>query len=376
MRRWTGLMGLLLTLAAAPAEAQFVPLGQMFRPKIEADPHKDYDLTDREGPFMIMAATFSGEVAEDQARELTLELRARFQLEAYVFRKTFDLNDRIPTGKLTPDGQAGMARYRRGGRPTEWAVLVGNFSNVDAASETLKQVKQLQPRCMTLSEDKPDARNLGALRYMQSLMQQSGDSPDPKSIRGPLSYSFVTLNPLKPKNAVVSRGLTPEIVALNRPLEYSLLKSPGRYSVKVATFTGRVITDPNEVARLEGKEVTDSQLARGERLAHDLTKELRKRGYEAYEFHDRYASMVFVGSFDDLGPKIEGEIQLRDDIVRIMENFGAHKQTDPNGQPNAKVGQPKQVTVGPNQVPIALDIQPLIVEIPRESVGAAYNQRW
>ena len=43
--------------------------------------------------------------------------------------------------------------------------------------------------------------------------------------------------------------------------------------------------------------VADQQ-RKGQYKAHKMTVALRAKGYEAYEFHDRYASIVTVGSYD------------------------------------------------------------------------------
>ena len=47
--------------------------------QLEARPDEMYPITDENGPWMIMAATFSGDEAEDQARELIYELRKELQ---------------------------------------------------------------------------------------------------------------------------------------------------------------------------------------------------------------------------------------------------------------------------------------------------------
>ena len=53
------------------------PLGKRLIPfkRIDADPNKSYPLTAENGPWLIMAATFSGEKAREQAQELVYELR-------------------------------------------------------------------------------------------------------------------------------------------------------------------------------------------------------------------------------------------------------------------------------------------------------------
>lgn len=88
------------------------------------------------------------------------------------------------------------------------------------------------------------------------------------------------------------------------------------------------------------------------------------KGYEAYEFHDVYASIVTVGSFESTGtPRPDGQTEINPQIHRIMETF--------KGQPPANGGQiAAQLVVG-----IPLDLQPILVHVPKESLGAAYAQR-
>ena len=105
-----------------------------------------------------------------------------------------------------------------------------------------------------------------------------------------------------------------------------------------------------------------------EELAHRLTMALRQKGYEAYEFHDRYASMVTVGSFNSVGtPRADGKIEINPQAHAIMETFGADKKVTP-GQNTAQVGNPK-IEAG-----IPLDIQPMLVETPKRSIGAQFER--
>ena len=73
------LVGAVMTLVpvsliqGAPPWAKLLPFA-----RIEADPNKEYWLSEENGPWMIMAASFTGEGARTQARELILELRRDF----------------------------------------------------------------------------------------------------------------------------------------------------------------------------------------------------------------------------------------------------------------------------------------------------------
>ena len=71
--------------------------------RVEADPNKDYRLTDRNGPWMINACTFCGNGAQRQARELVLELRKRYKLTACTYSKKFEVRE--------GDDRGGIDRY-------------------------------------------------------------------------------------------------------------------------------------------------------------------------------------------------------------------------------------------------------------------------
>ncbi|MFW6124704.1 MAG: hypothetical protein ACOC46_01040, partial [Pirellulales bacterium] len=96
---------------------------------------------------------------------------------------------------------------------------------------------------------------------------------------------------------------------------------------------------------------------------HRLTVALRMKGYDAYEFHERHASIVCVGSFSSVGkPRQDGKIEINPKIHLLMKKFGARKVSVP-GQP---AGMERKSVVG-----IPLDIQPIPVKVPKESISAA-----
>jgi hypothetical protein len=187
--------------------------------------------------------------------------------------------------------------------------------------------------------------------------------------RGPMQNAFITTNPLLPDEYFVPKGIDRLVLEMNEPVKFSLLDCPGKYTVKVATFTGRVVIDQKQIEDIEkhGKPF-ESQLADAADKAHRLTLSLRQKGYEAYEFHDRYASMVTIGSFNSVGtPRADGKIEINPQAHAIIQTFGAERKVTP-GQVAAQVGQPK-VEAG-----IPLDIQPMLVEVPKRSLAAQYER--
>lgn len=371
MHRWQWIALATLLVLCSTQLGWTGPL-DFFRPRVEADPNKSYWLTEDQGPWMIMAASFSGEGAEGQAHDLVIELRKTYGLEAYMFRRTFDFSGKVRANGITSDGSAKYGVYRRGGTREEIAVMVGNFADVEDPKsqrtlDTLKSIRHGDLQCLRLDRNGKDYRSLALLRVLQThVNQNAGNQHTENAKRGPLSYSFVTTNPLLPDTYFNPRGLDPTVVSWNEPVEFSLLKCKSKYTVKVATFTGAVIVDPKKIKKIEATGGATSRLAKGAIKAHQLTEELRRMGYEAFEFHDRYSSIVTIGSFNELGPQINGQIQLDQRIVKLIEVFGAYRDANnPNG---AQVGEPKKL------LGIPFDIQPQIVEVPRPSISAAYRR--
>jgi hypothetical protein len=101
------------------------------------------------------------------------------------------------------------------------------------------------------------------------------------------------------------------------------------------------------------------------RAAHDLTEALRGKGYEAYEFHDYCASIVTVGNFNSIGEKRpDGKIELDPKVVRTINAFKAEPKTLPGE--NTPTMVPKTI------VGFQFDVQPILVNVPRRSIGADY----
>jgi hypothetical protein len=369
-------------LAAAPPWPSFLT-----SKRVEADPAKEYAVSETNGPWMIMASTFSGEGAEDQARDLVLELRKRYKLPAYLYRKRFDYSQPVEARGVDRAGRPLLMKYRRGGEIEEIAVLVGDFAAADAAEtqQVLRKIKSAQPTSLLPGERQSTSQSLAGLRTMQKLLLP--DPPPPSWVdrygqrkarqlwaerknRGPMGHAMVTTNPLLPPDYFVPKGLDKLVVDMNKGVAHSLLDCPGKYSVKVATFTGHaILLDRKNAEALERGVEPKSWLVDAAKNAHTLTSELRRQGIEAYEFHDRGSSIVTVGSFDSVGlPRPDGKIEINPQVHAIMKRFGAETAAA-GGPAGPQVGRPKTLAGVP------FDVQPLPVEVPQRSVGADYARR-
>ncbi len=337
-------------------------LSLLTRDRVEADPNKEYRLAEENGPWTILACTFSGDSAEEQARELVLELRSRYKLPAYMHRMHFDLEAAEGRGMNRYGGRMQM-RYRRGNSVDEIAVLVGDYPAVDdpEAQRTLRRLKQFEPESLQIDESRPTARNLAGWRALASQINLDREAT------GPLSKAFVTTNPLLPRDYFAPNGVDSEVLEWNTGVKHSLLDCPGRYTLQVATFKGRTLIKQDEIEAVErGERNLRSGLADAADKANRLCLALRMMGYEAYQFHDRYASIVTVGSFESVGtPRPDGKMEINPTIHGLMQKFAS--------QPANIPGQPAGALALKTVVGIPLDIQPIPVEVPKRSISAAIN---
>lgn len=366
-RRFWPLWLAMILLGALPCGAEAAPWDQLLTLKpVEASADKDYPLTEDRGPWMIMACSFSGEGAEQQAKELALELRKKYKLPAYVYRKSFDFRGKTQGKGIDRYGDSLKMRYQRGEMVQEIAVLVGDYPAIDdpEAQETLEKLKyQCHPDCLKLDKDKPTAMNLAGLRVIQQYLLPDGNK---KKNKGPLGHAFLTTNPMLPDEYFVPKGLDPLVIKANEGVEHCLLDCPGKYTVQVAHFTGKTVIKQDEVEAIRsGKVAMKSSLADAAERAHRLTEALRMKGYDAYEFHDRYASVVTVGSFQSVGmPRQDGKIEIDPQVQKVIETFRARTQNLP--------GQPSGAMVPQTLAGVPFDIQPIPVQVPKRSVSAAY----
>jgi len=335
--------------------------------RVEADPDKAYRLTEENGPWLITACSFSGEGAERQARDLVHELRRRYKMPAYTHKMRFDFGEEDSGRGVDRFGEPLKMRYRRGSELEEIAVLVGDYPAVDdpQAQKTLHKLKYSKPKCLELGGQRSTNRSLAGLRWMHKQMLADGNE---KKKKGPMGHAFITTNPLLPKEYFVPTGIEEFVLKMNKGVKHSLLDCPGKYTVQVAHFTGRVTLKQREIEDVKkGAKVKDSLLAEAAEKAHKLTKALRVKGWEAYEFHDRYTSIVTVGSFNSIGtPRPDGVTEINPKVHAIIETFKAKRASTPGSPAGAFL---PRVVLG-----IPCDIQPKPVHVPKRSISVAHNR--
>ncbi|MFH5803271.1 hypothetical protein [Alienimonas sp. DA493] len=266
---------------------------------VECDRSKRYTLGKQNGPYMIMVAAISplrggnkeGMTPAEAADQVCYELREQ-GIPAYVYD--------VPTeteslSTLSRDGEQRdrlMATMRGG-----VCVLACNFPSADdeRTQRALELIKS-QVKCPTLEPVAADGgftRTKGGGFFKRTMGRY----------KSPLSRAFVTVNPLLDAEQVrqLRKIRDPLLTALNSSEEYSLHKCPGKYSVVIKEFRGKTLTQVSgtKTADLGERVEVSDELNEGGRDAWELCQILRNReGHEAYVWHDRYRSVVTVGSFD------------------------------------------------------------------------------
>ena len=273
---------------------------------VEADPNKEYKLTETEGPYLIFATALAGPTARQDAHALVLELRSKYKWNAYVFEKDFARDARQDFGQNRSSRSRPTYQYKNPGE-TQFVVLIGNFPSLEdnQLKRMVEEVRQAKP---------------------ESLKGKTSAT----AFSFPMAYG--TSNPMLPPEH--KQGTVDAFVeSLNKGRPYSLLQNPRRYTIQVATFTGRAIMKPEEIRAIEeGRSSFDrdvSALEIGERSAAELCKVLRSRGVDAYEFHDRNASIVTVGGFDQPGKPMPDGTMAPD--PHILQTIQRHQGQVVNG---------------------------------------------
>jgi hypothetical protein len=349
---------------------------------------KTPELTEKAGPWLIMVMSFAGEDGEQQAARLANELRTKHKLKTYTYTHSFNIDASehamgYEVVELSDDQKTIVPKTMTTSSPNrfdETAVLVGDFASVDdpQAQRTLEKIKFLKPEALPEVDFESDVLDddLAGGRLYARRMWLVKDSK-----WGPLSTAFMLANPLLPDEFFQSRKTDKLVLELNSGLKYSLFDCPGQYSVKVATFSGATIYDQNEIAKIKAEEdrkrrkgegITESKLANAAKRATLLTHELRRQGFEAYEFHDRYESYVCVGSFDYLTTEERGSKRNHPGIEETILKFKSSSIQRGNGmiQSQSEVPLPPKFL----EAGIVCDVQPLPVLVPKKDEVRAANR--
>jgi hypothetical protein len=346
-------LGAMATAVAGPPSV----LSIFSRRTVEADANADYTLSEEHGPWLILAASFGGEEGKQRARALVQELRGSYNLPAYVYHERFDF-------RRPADQDRGSHRQVRYANPHEYAayaVLVGEFDSVNHPhmKKTLETIKTARPRVLETADRENEAGPVGPIRALQNRIWRAKETQP----RGPMYNAFVTRNPILPDDFYSAPEVDSFVRQLNDGIEHSLLSCPGKYTVVVRTFEG------NSAMVVGGNE--DSFQPSGERLdraaedANRMCLALRKKGVEAYQFHDRFSSIVTIGSFENLGRQLpDGRFEYDGAIRQVMQTYNAgNKVTQTSNGP---------ALIAEHVALIPFDLSPHPIAVPRAEKRSFY----
>lgn len=390
----TALMGLMVvSVLCGDLQAQRrmgIPFGKT---KTQHTP-ESLELTQKAGPWLIMCASFSGDDGKLQATRLAKEFRESHKVKAYIYSHSFDFAREVQhrglgwekVGEKVADGVVTRPRRMKPAGESqvdEFAVVVGDFASIkDArAQRALQQIKVFAPKSMVnydieaALKDESLAGN--RLRAWRDFASSASATPDRNSVgaskTGPLRAAFMMPNPLLPDEYFSARKLDDDVVSWNVKLKHSLLHCPGAYSIRIATFSGETILRADEIRQKEQendwlrknkKTRTDSKIERAFKRAHVLTEVLRKKGIEAYEFHDRFESYVCVGSYDWLAREgASGRKESNPEMVTMIKKFKGKVVNAGGRQAMQTYKLPDNLV----KARIACDVQPVPVLNPKAS---------
>ncbi len=347
----------LILLAAAPvAEAG-----------IDAVRGKTYGVTQKHGPWMIMVASFTepppefrkaGMTPRQAADELIFELRSK-GIPAYIFELGSKV-EKIETVDTMQNPDTRVYASRRG----SVCVLAGNYPSAEdkTAVETLAWMKKFRPKFLSAGQ----ADETGMVGLANGGTYHVSKNAEGKT-KGPLSGAFLTINPSLSIDEVRSQQVDRDLISLNAGEDNTLLENTGKYTLVIASFYGNSVTQipgSRMPSATENFRLTDS-LKIAAQQAYELAYHMRTvLKYDAYVWHDRYKSVVTVGTFES-----------PDDprIATAMAIYGAKLRLDPATNREVLTAEILTIPTEPtDQDPLRkkwmFDPQPTLMPVPKLSL--------
>lgn len=288
-----------------------------------------YEITPQVGPWMILAAHYTGRPAADLAEQAARELRGK-SIPAYTFNYA-DKKRREQEHEFHMRQQRNPSHKPRFTRvEEEVAVLIGGFRTPEAAKNYMdRKVKNLPAPTVRL----PDGSN-GNPRMLQvyegTNEKTNGEerhSVTDAPVVNPFPRAFVVRNPAARTDQQAQQNqVDPLWKKLNAKEEFSLLKCKKNYTLVVkyyqgpavveSSFNSRPKNDAGFLAKIgilgKAPDILEATAAQ----AHELARYLRVLKLESYVLHTREGSIVTVGSYDRLND--DELLLIRDKLGRLQ----------------------------------------------------------
>ena len=325
------------------------------------------ELKPEHGPWLVFAMSFDGYNAKSQAEQLAIELRRDYKLQAYCMDKKLDYTQPLIGAGVDTNGNNRKMKFRDKKVIDGYAVLVGDFDSIDSPAIT------------------------EALASVKKILKKKSNSPDKVNC-------FTTRNPMLPDDYYKTPEVDRFVKKLNEQREHSefnLLECPGKFTVRVAVFSGEDRAIGGWGGSGSHDNIDDQKLSQLEVAAERAAltaKALRIAGYEAYQFHDRTKSIVTVGSFNELGRDDKSNRFAYDPAIqKIVARFGATSQQTRSAYgltqtprllfdlveqkqiPEINEGNEKSKLKWFTKYSVAFDLKPTPMAVPKPAASSIYS---
>lgn len=351
-----------LTITASSQADPPTVFQRMFKAKpIASAATSGKDLQVEDGPWMILAHTFVGENSRENAERLASEIQREISESTFIHHERFDFSQ----GPSMAANESRRVRYANPHQYDAYSVLVGEYDSDKhpSVAQDLRQIKSMQSAI--LGDKKVVADETNKLNPVTAIkaMQRKWVASNKEATRGPMQKAFLTRNPILPPEYFQSPAVDDFVDRMNRDLPNSLLQCDGKHTVIVRTFEGYSLLDTGKYD--ESFKPSMKRLDKCAEDANKMTAALRKKGIEAYQFHDRTKSIVTIGSFETLGRALpDGSFEYSPEIRRVMNDYRAF---------NVRPELASQVPLGQNGAAansianIPFDVQPKPMTVPKRS---------
>jgi hypothetical protein len=318
------------------------------------------------GAWMICVKSYAGPTAKAYAEELAREIRETYRVNAYLFEKGSEEKKRQDeyVAKEKARQQAEQQKqfleltqkmreeaYQKGmdfmespiklrvpkylAVDEQWAVLVGGWKDMEAASKELKKVRGWQP------PKNADLMDRGVISRPGENGQRTGEVAH----LNPFLYAMVFPNPAAPRPAEDDRTVR-AIYRLNEKEDLSVLRIAKPWTLVVKSFHPPVRMrdkdgEKSVVERLFGPDEGAKELQATALQAVSLAKALRDPKFkphplDAHVLHTLYGSMVCVGQFD--GPEDPAMLATQQTLDRLT--FHVQRQDEYGTKSNVRLFDP------------------------------------
>jgi hypothetical protein len=327
----------------APTAKPTAPVWNL--PQEGPDPNQEFFVTPAQGPWMIFMTSYTTDrmtpdvKAKQLANQMVRELRANYQLPAYVFnygeaerRKEFERAHKAIEHKKEEMRKNGLSTDTPIRVPftridIQCAVLVGGFKDAAAARREMERLRKIQVNEKQLAR-LPSQYELFLIDPRVGKGENAKVNPFLKShvVPNPTVRQERSAEPEKLDISVLKR--------LNAEETYSLLKCPKAWTLAVKQYQLPADIQPKDAPKgslLQKLGWTSKSSERGDAAAshaQQLAQFLRKGKWESYVLHTKHASIVTVGSYDSPDdPRLARDRQALADIntrlpqeVRLFPN--------------------------------------------------------